>query len=98
MIKDVFEFLMNALERSQRGKFRKIILEESFTFRRVAGCRVVLLNQLGVDIVRQVNLDTGLYTAPNPYPPNTRLLRPQARSNYPQTNPQNFAMFERCIK
>ena len=58
---------MTSVERSLRGKFRKIILEENFTFRRGAGCSVVLLKQFGPDIVRRVNMDTRLYTAPTPY-------------------------------
>ena len=69
---------MTSVERSQRRKFSKIILEENFTFRMVAGCCVVLLKQFGADIVRQLNMDTGLYTAQNPYHPNARLPIPQA--------------------
>ena len=69
---------MTSVERSQRRKFSKIILEENFTFRTVAGCCVVLLKQFGADIVRQLNMDTGLYTAQNPYHPNARLPIPQA--------------------
>ena len=59
---------MISVERSQPAKFRKIILEENFTFRSGAGCSVVLLKQIAADIVRHVNMNTGLYTAPNQSP------------------------------
>ena len=41
------------------------------------------------------NISSGLYS-PQPLPPNRKY--PQDRRNYPKTNPQNFGMFQRCIK